>query len=103
MEKRTSGTTQVESNRFGLNEHNVIGWLSNIHNPALGWSIHRLTPSEEAEFGCENVYRSYSCRTDSTNIIKIENGKYAFLNSEAYGNGIVKFERAAKYLRFMVD
>jgi hypothetical protein len=99
-------TTTVEKNKFDLNAHTVIGWLSNKENPAFGWSIHRLTPAEKKEFGATNTYRALSGKNgDNTSIIKIDpsTGKYAFIDNKAYEDGKIKYDRMAKYKSFVVD
>jgi len=105
VEVRKDGTTDVpSSNKFGLGKDTVIGWFSNKHNPAFGWSIHKLGPADK-EFQGKGVFRSLQDEKMTTSIIKFDfqKGTYAFLDNKAYENGEIKFEKMSPYSKFIVD
>lgn len=89
---------------YGLKNEDVIGWFANKHNPASGWVLLATTPEEKKEFG-ENALRSYSYRTESTCIVKVNptTGTYAFLDNQAYLAGEVRFDKMEAYNRLILD
>ena len=83
----------------------VVGWFSNNYS-VEGWHFFELNQFDKREFGIgPNIFRSLSFSTSSkyhgghTNIVKVDplNGTYAFLDSKAYEQGNIIFERMSKY------
>jgi len=88
----------------GLDSEDSIAWLSNKHNEAYGWTILKASDEIKKEFG-QDVYRSYNEHRKTANIVKInlEKGTFAFLNNEAYEEGIIKFEKMTPYKQILID
>lgn len=89
----------------GLKTDTLIGWFSNKYNMAEGWMIHALTEDEKKEFGNKNIFRTYSERTDTTNIIKIniEKGTYAFLSNRYEEENIIEFDKMSSYKLLKIE
>jgi hypothetical protein len=92
------------SDQYGLEPDAIIGWFSTNHNPADGWLVYDTTDAEKAEFG-EYVKRTYSARTESTSLVRfnLETGTYAFIDNEAYTEGEIKFDRATRYRKLIIE
>ena len=92
---------------FGLNQNNVVGWMSNKYNPAAGWSLHELSEEEKSEFATDDnlFFRTYSDSTESTAIIRINitTGKYSFIDNEFYIEGHVVYDRPENYKMLCID
>ena len=89
---------------FNLRQEDVLGWFATKQNIAFGWCLINTTDAEKEEFGSDAL-RTYSYRTESTCIVKInpEKGTYAFIDNEAYTNGEIKFDKMTPYNRLVVD
>jgi hypothetical protein len=90
---------------FGLKQSDVIGWFSNKHNEAAGWTIFAPSSDDVSEFG-PDAKRTYSYAPKTTNIVKfdLKKGTYAFLDNDAYENdGIVKYQKMSPYRKLMIE
>ena len=88
---------------YSLDARDIVGWFSNSSN-VFGWLLLKASDFDKQEFG-DNVFRTYSDSTNTTNIIKlnIKTGTYAFVDSRSYENGTVKFDRMSKYRSLVID
>lgn len=88
---------------YSLDARDIVGWFSNSSN-VFGWLLLKASDFDKQEFG-DNVFRTYSDSTNTTNIIKlnIKTGTYAFVDSKSYENGIVEFDRMSKYRNLVID
>ena len=91
------------ASEHGLNRSNLIGWFANKYNMADGWTIFDTTSSEKREFG-RDALRTYDDNKKSVNIAKfnLKKGTYAFLDSKAYEEGEIRYERPSVYNRVRV-
>lgn len=89
---------------YGIDPNDLVGWFANKYNRAFGWGIFKASDSDKREFG-NDVFRSYSEKSNSTNIIKfnLSTGTYAFVDSEAYERDIIKFDSMSKYDRIVIE
>jgi len=82
----------------------VIGFLATKYNLASGYIVSTVTEDEIKEFGSGVVrISSEKTLTTSIGIINAEKGTVQFLNNDAYLEGNIKFLRAEKYDRLIVD
>ena len=94
----------IEATRdYSLDARDIVGWFCNSSN-ILGWLLLKASDFDKQEFG-NDVFRTYSCRTNTTNIIKlnIKTGTYAFIKSKSYEDGVVEFDRMSKYRSLTID
>jgi hypothetical protein len=89
---------------YNLSFEDYVGWFANSYNMAFGWYIYLPSDFDRREFG-EDVFRLYSEKTDTSNIVKFNllAGTYAFIDSEAYEQDIVRFEKMTKYNRLFIE
>lgn len=107
--REESGSTSMDGMNVGEGaskaDVKVVGWFSNKYNPAFGWALGELDSADAKEFNPsgDTIFRSYTEK--GTNIVKInaKTGKYAFIDNNAYENGVIKFERMTKYKELYID
>ena len=77
--------------------------MATKYNRAEGYAILELDSFDKEEFGSEGVYRLLSSK--GTTIVKLDfvKGKIAFLDSEAYAQGTLKFQRPFIYEILFID
>lgn len=89
----------------GYTMEDVLGWFVNSSNTAFGWYVLKASDEEKREFGTD-VFRTYSEKTDSLNIVRfnILGGTYAFVDNEYYAEtDQVKFEKMTPYSRLIIE
>jgi hypothetical protein len=104
-DKATNNSLPREAEvEYQLSSDDIIGWFANQYNMGDGWFILKASDFDKKEFG-DNIFRTYTEKTNSTNIIKINilTGMYAFIDNQEYLNGVIKFQRMTKYNRLLIE
>jgi hypothetical protein len=90
------------------NQNPAIGWFATKANMAFGWGIFNLDAGDlhwfrKEKASTKNVYRVASDKGTSVVKLNLKTGTVAWLNDEASANDRIKWDRAVKYNRLMID